>query len=92
MARREQRFPADSAVQITHSGEVYQALACDVSLNGVCVAGMQKLPPGSQVTICCLGLVIQARVAWSKDFFTGLQFDVPLEAADLQAFLAISLA
>lgn len=92
MREREQRFPTNTAVEITHSGNVYQAVACDISLNGACIFGMPRLSPNSQVTLYCLGWATQARIAWSKDLFTGLKFAVPLDPVDLQTLLAVSAA
>jgi hypothetical protein len=78
---REARLPSDVAVRVFIGDEQYRAFSLNVSANGACLTGTGRLQVGEQVIIRYLHLSIRARVAWSSDLATGVQFLEPLEPA-----------
>lgn len=85
MREREPRIPVHAAVKISHTTNLYDAIACDLSLNGACIFGSPKLPEDSGLILYWGAAAFPCRVAWARDLFMGVQFHTPLKLKDLYA-------
>ena len=88
MQNREHRFPSNMAVRIYLDNEAYRAHVANVSAGGARLIGAEQLPVGAQLTIQCRHLCIRARVAWSRDVETGVEFLMPLGPEDRRTLMS----
>ena len=84
MQNDDGRYPSDVAVRVFSDTDQYRAYSLNVSECGACLTGMGRIAEGTPVTIRFLHLCIQARIAWSSDVATGVEFSLPIAPADLE--------
>jgi hypothetical protein len=57
----------------------------NISNSGARLAFLDRLSPGTLLTLSYLHMRFSARVVWSNEELTGVRFLTPLSAADLDA-------
>lgn len=83
MRYRSQRYPANSELGIEYDGLQRRARLIDISPTGARLRGLPPIPADSRLTLSHLSRRIFARVAWSNEHYTGVEFATPLSAQDL---------
>lgn len=85
MQPRNQRFPSDLGLRITHDGELCRAELVNISSSGARLKCSRHLPEGALVLLQHLNTPCEAEVVWSNDRGTGVRFTRPLSPSALKA-------
>jgi len=86
--RRAKRTLFRADVQFGHSGRRNRISVLDLSTQGARLRLIHKLQIGDTFWIKLPGLnVMSAKVAWSRDFIIGCEFNEPLHPAMFEALI-----
>ena len=90
MRDRSTRLPSDAELKVAHDDEIFRVVVGNISTTGARLDHLGDLPQDAPVTLCHDEARIHARVAWSKEDQTGVQFVTPLSATELDALRGAS--
>ena len=84
MFPRAARQPVEHPATLIHpDGRMRHGTLSDVSIRGARFTGRRLPPPDAEVEVDVEGLRVPARVAWTRDDATGLEFLDPMERLSL---------
>lgn len=90
MRDRSARLPSDAELRVLHDDEMFRVVLGNISATGARLDHLGDLPQDAPVTLFHGEVRIHARVVWSKDHQTGVQFVTPLSITDLEALRGAS--
>lgn len=81
--RRSSRHALLQAALVRAGKAEFKAFAIDISIGGIGLKRMQKLPTGTKVSIqLACGRMLNGTVAWSNGDIAGIAFEQPLSPTD----------
>ena len=88
MTTRAQRFPANFPVVLRQGPDMFNAMICNISINGACLIGLDRLRKGDTMVLDYAIGQTRATVTWTAGKMAGVKFDDILSETGVQCIRA----